>query len=153
MIHHDTPANAKHLGNEGIAFSKISLPGTVAASDFYAQEMQTAAEDAAGDLEREIRQEIDAVRNDKLQELCTSAGASVLAVFSVLAVRQVPRRAGSLVPGDEVNQEGGPSRWVRHQYIEKLLSKLVPKIEKEMQSRQGGGRRQGHFFSYQVRIM
>ncbi|CAK9080961.1 unnamed protein product [Durusdinium trenchii] len=84
--------------------------GTVAASDFYAQEMQTAAEDAAGDLEREIRQEIDAVRNDKLQELCTSAG-------------------------DEVNQEGGPSRWVRHQYIEKLLSKLVPKIEKEMQSR------------------
>eukprot|EP00913_Durusdinium_trenchii_P001934 g1788.t1 len=83
---------------------------TVAASDFYAQEMQTAAEDAAGDLEREIRQEIDAVRNDKLQELCTSAG-------------------------DEVNQEGGPSRWVRHQYIEKLLSKLVPKIEKEMQSR------------------
>lgn len=39
-------------------------------------------------------------------------------------------------PGDEVNEEGGPGKWIRHKYIEKLLSKLVPKIETEMQTRQ-----------------
>lgn len=54
---------------------KIStLQGSVAASDYYAQEMQAAVEDAAADLEREVRQEIETVRTDILQELCKRTG-------------------------------------------------------------------------------
>ena len=48
--------------------------GTVAASDYYAQEMQAAADEAAEHLEREIKQEIDTVRDQQLQELCKQAG-------------------------------------------------------------------------------
>ena len=51
-----------------------SSQGTVAASDFYAQEMQTAAEYAAADLEREIRKDIETVCGDMLLEMCTAAG-------------------------------------------------------------------------------
>lgn len=87
-----------------------SSQGTVAASDFYAQEMQTAAEDAAADLEREIRKDIETVCGDMLLEMCTAAG-------------------------EEVYSHGGHAIWVRHKYMEALLAVLVPKIEHELQTR------------------
>ncbi|CAJ1390522.1 unnamed protein product [Effrenium voratum] len=85
-------------------------PGTVAASDYYAQEMQAAADEAAEHLEREIKQEIDTVRDQQLQELCKQAG-------------------------DQVREEGGSARWVRHVYMKSLLAALVPKIERELHVR------------------
>ena len=64
------------LAKTGQGRLRNSSQGTVAASDFYAQEMQSAAEDAAADLEREIRKDIETVCGDKLLEMCTAAGTT-----------------------------------------------------------------------------
>ena len=37
--------------------------------------------------------------------------------------------------GEEVYKHGGHAIWVRHKYMEALLAVLVPKIEKELQTR------------------
>ncbi|CAE7708543.1 unnamed protein product, partial [Symbiodinium pilosum] len=94
-----------------------SSQGTVALSDFYAREMENAAEEASACLEREIKQEIDSLRTTRLAELCEEASKEVL-------------------------QEGG--RWVRHRYIETVLAVLAPKIEQELEFRLGQAMQRAH---------
>ena len=102
-----------------------SSQGTVALSDFYAREMETAAEDAAACLEREIKQEIDALRATHLQELCAEASEEVLQARVA---------------------------WVRHSYIERVLALLAPKIEKLLEKRLGDAMQRAHEKTLEVAL-
>jgi len=107
-----------------------SSQGTVALSDFYAREMETAAEDAAACLEREIKQEVDTLRAKRLSELCHLASQEVL-------------------------QEGGrigKVTWVRHSYIERVLALLAPKIEHELEVRLGEAMQRAHEKTLEVAL-
>ena len=107
-----------------------SSQGTVALSDFYSREMETAAEDAAACLEREIKQEVDTLRATRLSELCASAS-------------------------EEVLREGGRTgkvTWVRHTYIERVLALLAPKIEHELETRLGDAMQRAHEKTLEVAL-
>lgn len=93
---------------------KDCTQGTLVATEYYAKELQAGAEDAASHLEREVRQEVEVLKGQELDEL----GAT--------AQRELSASRDTWLP---------PSQ---QEHYEALVNRLVPAVGERLQRRLHG---------------